>query len=257
MKEAGHLSGGAAYYLRYPIRANITDAGLPAIAVTDTVGVAEGTTTSFADCVGLALESATYSTTQADLDDPGSDANIGAGPSPTYSGLDMGVVVTVSVRPDLIVEAPMSGGATENTALTLLANTTASAGGTTITDADTGANDMVSGTVWCTKGANVGHARPIVTHNASTDFVVTVPFPRTIAVNDEFLFCPWSAFGTGGGGIDGVGHVQGTTLITQADASIASGTGGEVVVLKMDLNGRSDSRVYFIFRDHQLNVSTN
>lgn len=255
MFAAGHLSGGAEIFMRYPVRASVTDAGMPIIAVTDTVGVAEATTTSFADAVGLGLDTATYSTTQADLDDPGSDPNIGA--YRTYTGLDMGRVVTVSVRPDLIIGCLMSGGATESTALTLLSNTSASAGGTTVTDADVGTADMASGTVWCINGNNVGHARQIVTHNSAQDFVVTVPFPRTIAVGDEFLWIPQAGFGTGAGAIDGVGHVQGTTLITQGDASIASGTGGEVVVVRAELLGRNDTKVYFIFRDHQFNVNTN
>ena len=241
--------------MRFPIRASVTDAGMPIIAVTDTVGVAEATTASFADCVGLGLESATYSTTQADLDDGMNDSRTGA--YQTYTGLDMGRVISVSVRPDLIVSALMSGGATENTALTLLSNTSASSAGTTVTDADVGSNDMASGTLWCTRGANSGHARPIVTHNSAVSFVTTVPFPRTIAVGDEFLFCPWSAFGTGAANIDGVGHVQTTTLITQADASIASNTGGAVVVYKLACKGRTDSEVQFVFADHQLKVITN
>ena len=194
---------------RYPVRATITDAGLPVIAVTDAAGVAEATTTSFADAVGLGLETSTYSTTQGDLDDQGTDLTLGV--HNTVSGLDMGRVVSVSIRPDLIIEALCSGGAAENTNLVLLVNTAASAGGTLITDADVGTADMVSGTVWCISGANVGLARPITTHTGSTSFTVTVPFPRAIAVGDEFLFVPYSPFGTGGAGIDGVGNLQGTT----------------------------------------------
>jgi hypothetical protein len=254
MLESGHLYGGAAIYRRYPVRASIAQPGIPIIAVTDTVGVAPATTTSFADAVGLGKDTVTYSTTQADLNDPGSDANIGA--YNTVYGLDAGKVVTVSIRDDLEIKALVSGAATESTALTLLVNTSASAGGTTITDADVGTSDMSSGVVWCTKGANVGHARPIVTHNSATDFVTTVPFPRAIAVGDEFLFIPYNMFGTGASAIDGHGNLQATTNIYQADGSIASGTGGAVMVTGLELNGRSDTFVRFMLADHILKVIT-
>lgn len=255
MMESGHLYGGASRYQRFPVRASMATAGVVVISVTDTAGVGPGTTSSFADAVGLSRDTATYSTTQADLDDPASDPNIGAYNS-TY-GLDAGRVVTVSSRDDLELRALVSGGATANTALTLLVNTAASAGGTLITDADTGANDMVGGVVWCTKGGNVGHARPITTHSGSTSFTVTVPFPRTIAVNDEFLFVPYNTFGTGAGGIDGHGNLQSTTNIDQADGSAAVGAaGGAVMITGLELNGRSDTYVRFMLADHILKVIT-
>ena len=250
MKVVGHLYGGADVMVRYPIAASIANAGIPSINVTNAVGLRPATTTSFADTVGLILDTATYSTTQGDLDDVGSDATVGVTP-PSFTGLDMGRMVTVSVRPDLIVEALASGGATESTALTLLVNTSASAGGTTITDADVGSNDMAGGLIWCTKGGNDGLARPIITHNSATSIVTTVPFPRTIAANDEFLFVPWNAYGTGASTLDGISHVQTTTLFTQADASIASGTGGRVKVVGVLCRGRSDTTVRFLFGDHQ------
>ena len=252
MLESGHMFGGAAIYRRYPIRASVPNPGVPARSVTDNVGIDIGTTTSFVDSVGLIVESATYSTTQADLDDPASDANIGA--YNTVAGLDMGRVVTVSIRPDLIIRALMSGGATEGTALTAMTNTSASAGGTTVTAATVSANDMVGGLAWCTSGNNVGHCRPIITHTGSTSFVVTVPFPRAIAVEDVFIMIPYNSYGTSAGGLDGVTFVQGTTLVTQADASIASGTGGQVTVLSMDLAGASDSYVRFKIRKHLYGV---
>lgn len=253
-QEAGHLSGGAAIYMRYPIRVSIANAGIPILSITDEVGVSPPTTTQAQDVVGLGLDTSTYSTTQADLNDPGSDLNIGA--YGTYTGLDMGKVVTVSVRPDLIVRSLISGGATEGTALTIMTNTSASAGGTTITSADSSASDFESGTVWCISGANVGHARQIVTDTASTSLVVTVPFPRTIAVGDRFIEVPYSGFGTFASSIDGFGSVQLTTLFTQADGSIASGTGVEAMVFRLELNGSTDSRVLWMFRDHQWNRHT-
>lgn len=250
MKDCGHMSGGASRLLRFPIAVTIANAGIPTINVTDSIGIRPATTTSFADTIGLALDTATYTTTQSDLDDQGTDMTVGVTP-PTICGLDMGRVVTVSCRPDLIVEALASGGAAENTALTTLSNTSASSGGTTVTDADVGTADILGGLVWCTKGANVGHARAIATFNSATSVVVTVPFPRAIAVGDEFLFSPWNPYGTGASGLDGVSHVQATTLFTQANGAIASGTGGTVRVVALHLGSATTTKVRFMFRDHQ------
>ena len=240
--------------MRYPIRVSIVTAGIPILSITDEVGVSPPTTTQAQDVVGLGLDTSTYSTTQADLDDPASDANIGA--YGTYSGLDMGKVVTVSVRPDLIIRSLMSGGPTAGTALPIMSNTSASSAGTTVTATNVNDGDLESGTVWCISGANVGHARQIVTDTASTSLVVTVPFPRTIAVGDTFLECPYSGFGTFASSIDGAGAVQLTTLFDQADAEIASGTGCEAMVFRLELNGATDSRVLWMFRDHQWNRHT-
>ena len=247
MEEAGHLFGGASVIRRFPIAVTIANRGIPAIVVTDVVGIRPASTTSFADTPGLILDTATYSTTQADLDNPGTDTTVGA--YNTISGLDMGRVVSVSVRPDLVVQALMNGGAAESTALGILVNTSASSGGTVVSDTDV-TEDQIGGTVWCIKGNNVGHARPITAFSDNTSLTVTVPFPRALAVNDEFLRCPWSAYGTHGADIDGSGFLQTSTLFTQANATIASGTGGAVQVLYLLCNGTTDSYVQFKFRDH-------
>ena len=126
---------------------------------TTSLGVIPCTTTSFANAQGFAMDVGTYSTTQG-----------------AAEGL-----VTLDVRPDLVIRALMTAGATEGTALTVLQTTSASAGGTTVTDADVGSADMDGGTVWCISGNNVGHSRGITAHTGSTSIVVTVPFPRAIA----------------------------------------------------------------------------
>ncbi len=230
MNGAFHLSGGGPVLKRFKVGETITPAGQPINYDTaNQAGVSELiAVTGMTFIYGTNVDTATFSTTQGDAE-----------------GL-----VTISIRPDLVMRALASGGATEGTALTLLSNTAASAAGTVITDADVGAADMDGGTVWCTSGANVGLSRQITTHTASTSFTVTVPFPRTIAVGDEFLFVPWSLIGDGTVGEDGNANVQVTTLNTQADATIASGTGGEVTVVELELNGRSDSYVQFLIADN-------
>lgn len=251
MFEAGHLSGGAGMYLRYPVLASMTVPGIVACLPT-AVGITVPTTTSFVDAVGLALDTATYSTSQADLD----DGEAGGTGFRSYGGLDMGRMVTVSVRPDLLIRSRVSGSATQGVVLTTLVNTSASAGGTTISDTDVGSADMTSGVVWCTKGNNLGYARHIVTHNSAVSFVVTVPFPRAIAVNDEFLWMPFSGFGTFASGVDGFGAATLTTLLQEVRGDTASGSGGEIMVVKLELESSSNSNILFMLRDHQWNRHT-
>lgn len=225
-----HLYGGGPVLKKFKVGETITPVGQPINYDTaNQAGVSELiAVTGMTFIYGLNVDTATYSTTQGDAE-----------------GL-----VTISIRPDLVARALMSGGATNGTALTLLSNTSLSAGGTVITDADVGAADMDGGTVWCTSGNNVGLSRQITTHTGSTSFTVTVPFPRAIAVGDEFLFAPYSTVGDGTVGEDGNSNVQVTTPNDQADASIASGTGGEVTVVDLELNGRSDSYVQFLIADN-------
>ena len=251
--EAGHLSGGAPTWRRFPVRASITTAGIPIISVTDNIGVDVASTTSFADTVGLGLETVTYSATQSALGDP--VAQLTEGARVTITGLDMGRVVTVSTRPDLEIRARMAGSATTGASLTLLTNTSASSTGTVVTSTSCSANDF-DGLVWCLSGANVGHCRANASNVASVSVTVTVPFPRTIAVGDTFVMIPYNSYGTGAGDIDGNGNLQLTTLLGEADASIASGTGGAVVITRFDLRGITDSNVYFTLGDHLLNVYT-
>jgi hypothetical protein len=154
------------------------------------------------------------------------------------------------VRPDLIVRALMSGGAAAGTALTLLSNTAASAGGTVVSDTDVSANDMTGGTLVCISGANVGESRMITAQTVSVSVTVTVPFPRAIAVGDEFFMIPYALMGDGTATTDGNSNLQTTTLFDQADASIASGTGGQVSLVELELNGRSNSYVLFVLDAH-------
>ena len=229
MQAFTHLSGGAGLHKRFKIGATIANAGIPVIA--GTAGVIPATTTTMTDTPGLGLDAATYSTAQGATHAEG--------------------IVTVSVRPDLVIRALMSGGATEGTALPLLVNTLASTDGLLVSDADVGTASMATGTMWCIRGANVGQSRIITTFNSATSIVPTVAFLYDIPVGDEFLQCPWAKEpGTG------AGNLQMTTLFTQADALIVAGTGGVVAVVELELNGRGDSYVQYVALDHIYNVAT-
>ena len=232
MNNAGHWGSQAPRWQKLKLGAAQANAGIVMIGGAGTsVGVIPSTTTSFLAAYGLSEDRGIYSTTQGDTE-----------------GL-----VTVDTNPNLIIRALMSGGAAEGTVLVTLSNTSASAGGTVISDTDVLAADADGGIIWCISGANVGFSRSITSMTASVSATVTVPFPRAIAVGDTFLMIPYNMAGTGAAGADGPGFLQTSTLFTQADATIASGTGGEVSVVDLQLNGASDSYVLFVLRDHSHN----
>jgi len=230
MIGAYHLYGGGPLLKKFKVGESITPAGqFVEYDTNNAAGVSEqAAATALVFVYGLAVDTAVYSTTQGDAE-----------------GL-----VTVSIRPDLVAKALASGSATNGVALTTLSNTSASAGGTVVTDADVGTTDMDGGTIWCISGNNVGHSRVITTHSSGASMTVTVPFPRAVAVGDEFLFIPWATIGDGTAGEDGNSNVQTTTSRDQADASIASGTGGEVAVVDLELNGAGDTYVLFVVSDN-------
>jgi hypothetical protein len=227
MRQGRYLSGNAAVLSKFKIGASFANAGI--IAIDGTAGVIPSTTTDAADSPGLALETATYSTTQGDAEG----------------------IVTVDSHPFLVVRALISGSSTENTAMTTLVNTATSTAGTTVTDADVGTADLAKGTLWCIGGANVGQSRIITTFNSATSVVVTVPFLNDIAVGDQFLFAPYAKEPA-----PSTGNVQTTALFTQADGSIAAGTGVVATVVDLETKGASDSYVLFLIQDHLYNVGT-
>ena len=231
MDSAYHLYGGASLLKKFKLGAAQANAGILMVGGAATsVGAIPVSTTNdgTVPVYGLSIDRGIYSSVQGDAEG----------------------IVTVSARPDLVIRALMSGGATEGTALQILQTTSASAGGTTITDADTGGNDMDGGTTWGLSGNNVGLSRSITAHTGSTSIVVTVPFPRAIALTDEYLFCPYNTASTGAAGADGAGWVQTTTLFTQADASVAAGAGVVASVVDLELNGTTNSYVLFVSRGH-------
>ncbi len=229
MIAAYSLNGGAELLKKFKLGAAQANPGIIVIGGAGaSLGVIPCTSTSFDSAFGLATDRGVYSTTQGDAEG----------------------IVTVSARPDLVIKALMSGGATEGTTLTACVNTSASSGGTVLTAAAVGAADFDGGTMFFTSGNNVGISRSITSMSGSTSATVTVPFPRAIAVGDVGVVLPYNTAGTGAAGADGIGFVQTSTLFTQADASIASGTGGESFVVDLELNGLTDSYVLFGLRLH-------
>lgn len=230
MQVAGHLSGGASLLKRMKLGAAAVDPGIVMIGgATTSLGVIPSTTTSFANAYGLAIDEGVYDAT------------------PTAAETGEGLV-TVDVRPDLIIQALLNQGATESTALTVLQTTSASA--TVMTDADVGTPDMDGGMIWCISGGNVGQSRSITAFSAGVSLTITVQFLNTMATGDRYLFTPFNIAGTGTGGADGCGFMTTSTLFTQADNSAAAGSSAEISVVDLLLNDRTNSYVQFKLRDH-------
>jgi hypothetical protein len=238
MKAVKRLDGMTDYHiLDFKISATVVE-NQPVIASatgTDGGELTNPTTTSLLDMVGLCIGASS------------SNPDGGGAGSLTYSTVQAATegLIRVIVNPDLVIAARMSGGAAGGTALTIVTNTTANAAGTTVTDTTQPAASMQNGIAWGRTGANVGLSRKITTYTGQTSFVVTVPFPRTIAVNDTFLVAPWLPL-TGR-------NIQLTTDFTEANAAIAQGTGGNATIVQVIPRDTTDSYVYFIARDHVFN----
>lgn len=230
------LGGGAPIMKRYQIGVTNNNVGVPyTVPAAGTAGVVIGTTTGATDLVGFSVEApGTYLTAQqSDNSDPARYARL-------------------VINPDAVFRCLMSGGATENTALALQTVTTASSDGLTITTAAEWSSPTYDeGHAWGYDGANAKIARK-VTSVSSTAGTLTVALPNDTVVGDNFLRCPYTPMQTV--------TVQFTTNLTQADASIAVGTGAPFRVVELILNdssqeGRTNSFVLFASNSHALNLA--
>jgi hypothetical protein len=236
MELAYTLSGGAPVLKRYQIGVTSNTVGVPyTVPAAGTAGVVIGTTTGATDMVGVNVDtSGTYVTAQQ------TDAS---SPERTCAFI---------INPDAVWRMLMSGGATENTALALQTVTTASTDGLAVTTAAEWSNPTFDeGYTWGYDGANAKQARK-VTSVSSTAGTVTVAFRYDTAVGDNFLRAPYSPMQTV--------TVQLTTALTQADASIAVGTGAPFRVIELILNdlageGKTNSFVLAMSNSHALNLA--
>ena len=235
-KVVGYLVGQNRV-MRYKLGATaVAGLGVPHIMVATTCNVGPCTTTAAADAIGPNVgTSGTYSTTQGDVEG----------------------TVEIDINPFCIIECTACGGSTEGTALSILTNTSASAGGTVLT-CTVQSNDLDGGTLWRYVNGIGGESRTITTHTSTTSLTVTVPFTGSggIAVGDTFLVSPYNMTGKGAAGSDGNSQIQLTTLLTQADFTSASGTGIKANVVDLILNGVSNSAVQFTLGDHVFNGAT-
>lgn len=244
------LSGAAPVVKKFQFGVTLTalsagGGGIPfTIPASNTAGVVIGTTTTATDLVGLSLDAGTDSRT-------GLTNNTYVTAQQT-DGTSAQRVVSLIINPDACWSWKMNQGATENTALTLRTVTTANSGGTAVTTAEDWSSPTYDeGYVWCYAGANAGQARKI-TSVSSTAGTVTVPFDYAIAVGDTFIRIPYTPMqGT---------TIQFSTLLTQADASIAVGTGAPFRPIELILrdgtdNGVLNSYVLAVSNSHALRLA--
>ena len=234
MYASGTLSGAAYRIRKFKVGATVTKGTLVAPYSNRYGEVIPCTTTAFADTTGLAISTATYSTTQSD---------------------DEGVVQVIT-NPDLVIRAKVWGeaAAAAFTVGNLLTNTSLSAGGTIVTSAIANDNEQ-GGTLFCLSGANKGQSRRITDQtNAANTTTVTVPFNSAIAVGDTFLSLPF-AIGTNGMA------VTLTTNLQHVRADVAVDAGQDVAI--HDIYVSTDSpyspaapgaEIEFTLVDHHLNT---
>ena len=225
MEFAFDLVGSKPVIRRYHPAAAVTVIGKPFLKpAANGTGLATSTTTSVADMVGVNVDTAAYTAAQ------------------NSDGSDNAALMGVIINPLAVYRAKMSGGATENTALSLQTVTTASTDGLAVTTAaEWSSPEFDEGIVWGYDGANAGIYRKL-TSTSSTAGTVIQAFPRDTVVGDTFLRAPYNFGGTA--------TVQLSTLLTQADASIAVGTGAAFRVVDMLLRGRYDSFIFMQAHDH-------
>ena len=230
------LTGGSsAVVKRYQVAATNTTVGMPFLVPAGSgSGIVVATTTGAAKAVGVNVDTAgTYVTAQqTDSADTERSCGIILSPFAVYSLL-------------------MTGGATEGTAMVL--HTAASGGSdglTIVSDVNTDSPELDEGTCFCLSGANVGVSRKI-TSNSTTTMTFTVAWPRDVAAGDTFVVAPYNP-------LQGIA-LQLTTLLTQADASIAVGTGAAFKTIELKFNdasheGRTNSYVYAMLANHVMSA---
>ena len=240
MEFAQYMHGGVTPLVKkYQVNETLATAGIPVLAPGgNNAGVQISVTTSWANAVGVTLDTATYVTAQQ------------------TDGTSAERLVSVIISPAAIFRALMSGGATEGTALPLFTVTTATTDGLDVTTGDdfTGVPSFDEGVIWGYSGENAGQNRKI-TSTSTTAATVTVAFDNDHQVGAEFLRAPWWFLD------DTAKNIQTTTLLTQADTTITVGTGGAAKIIDMELidiggEGRTKSYVLFIFDDHALRETT-
>ncbi len=196
MEFAYSLSQGLPVVQKFQIGEAMANAGVPiVIGGAGNAGPVLAATTTASDLVGVTLDTQATLVTAQQTD-----------------GSDPERQVSVIINPDAVFEALLSGGATENTALTQYDVTTASTTGLAITTGDDWTTPQFDeGMLWGYDGANPGIARKI-TSTSTTAATITVALPADTVVGDNFLRAPfWPGENQ---------FVQLSTVFTQVDASV-------------------------------------
>jgi hypothetical protein len=200
MYPSGSLSGEAGQIVRaLQIGATISEGQIVCKDANNYATVGDpASVNDFTEAYGVSLEAATYTATQGSAF----------------------VRARCSIAPLTLFRAKCSGGATVDTDLAettdgnLLTNTSASAGGTVITDADVGTSEFLEGGIVVgLTGNNAGSWRYLSVHTDATSTAVNSAFSAAIAVGDTFVRC----YG------QGVVSTEVTTDFTQVQIKHAAG----------------------------------
>ena len=234
MDYAYMLGGGAPLFMKFASGDTHSDPGVITTAPgANQAGVMISTTTTMTDAIGVSLDTATYVTAQQ------------------TDGTSAERLLTVLISPDACFRALMSGGAAEGTALTEYTVSAATSDGLDVTDTSlTWTNPAWDeGSIFFTSGVNQGQLRKVTATPGSNEATIATAFDNDHGVGDTFMRMPWWT-------LDATSDaLQTTTNLYQADATIAVGTGGDVKIIDMEMNGTTDSFVIFTLDDHALNHS--
>jgi|TARA_Y100000310_G_scaffold153951_1_gene153516 hypothetical protein len=225
------LSGQKHRMVTFAIGETIASEGIPLTAPGDGETGVHNVTTTLADfMVGLSMEAGTYTAAQQ------------------TDGSNPRVTVKTIVNPDAVFRIKISGGATENTAMTVRDVTTAAADGLTVTTADDWTSpEMDEGSLWGFDGANAGPGSlRIITSTTTVAAVVIVALQNDTVVGDNFLYAPIAP----GNNANNTAHtITLTTALTQMrqDSAVATNTAAFkcLAVLARDTseNGRNESYI--------------
>lgn len=247
----GDLYGSVPVLKKFQFGVTLTQVGIPfTVPAADTAGVVIGTTTGATDLVGMSVDQGTVCNLVTQVSQAGTQSTYSTTQGSGTSSAER--AVTLIINPFAVWAWKMTQGATANTALTLRTVTTASAGGTAITTAEDWSSPTYDeGVTWGYQGANAGRMRK-VTSVSSTAGTVTIPFDYATVVGDTFIRAPYWPMQTV--------TIQLSTNLTQADASIAVGTGAPFRVTELRLrdstdSGQTNSFVLAVSNSHALNLA--
>jgi len=236
MDIAFTIGGGGLHMRNYQMEATAINNGVPVMSDGDTLntsGCLPVSTTSALNCIGLSVDQNRTASTLAQVAATGGDLSDGNNAS----------FVKVCINPDAVFRAKLSGGATEDTALGVITQTTADATGLALA---VGSSPTVTdkAVVWGYEGANVGHYR--WSDEASS---VLMAFPNDIAAGDTFL----EALGCFIGSNDEAPTLS--AAFTQIASQTTGGTNSNFIVLDLELrdvndDGRNNSFALLVASDH-------
>ena len=178
MKSLGILGSSVEFTRRFPVGATLKTGQIVCIDASNLYAMvgSPASATSYAKAVGINLDAvpSTYSTTQ------------GTGASSAF------IAAECTYHPFQLFSGRVSSAATY-AALTavaggaLLTNSTASTGGTVVSDTNVGTGVYTGGVLVGLTGNNAGLVRTITSQSNGASNTVSVPFDYTIAAGDTFL----------------------------------------------------------------------